>query len=276
MWIWAEKTDYGLSRQPALNPFVASVANQTFNTNQEAVTAFAEDFTTDPLRRGWYFDFDMLAIGKKVNPEHTVPLMSTDTLPYVWSKDDKAVRVQGTWLAGPEGNVVAKLGQQRRRYVHPLQILNKTDDFQVEFDFQVERFGSDSANPIVFGLFNSGELVNRQALVLRIDGPEAVDIILVGDSNPWVSRLDVKGGLKTNTPYRLALAYDGSAGRLQAKLITRADPSLVSQLAGTVPASEGQFQWDEVGVAQWDANETFTPVEKAYQYRLEGVRLDRK
>ena len=278
VWVWSEYTNYGKSfvsgNEP--NPFLLSVSNQTFNTGHEAVASLTEDFKINPLLRGWYFDFDMLDVGRKKDPSHEVPVFSADAVPYVWSKDDRTVRIQGTWMTGPNGDKVAKLGQQRRRYVHPLLALHKTDIFQATLDFQVEKFSTDPDNPILLGLFNSDELVSHQALTLQIKSSNDVCITLVGDSQPWVSRLDVKGGLKTGGSYQIAFAYDGLRKYFQARLTAVADSSIVAQVAGAVPESVGPFQWDEIGVAQWDASDTATPMDRAYAYHLQSVSLKRE
>jgi formylglycine-generating enzyme len=278
VWVWSEHTDYANSflRGNDPNPYLLSLSNQTFNTGHEAAYLLAEDFATNPLLKGWYFDFDILKVGRKKAPSQISPILSLEAVPYFWSRDSRAVQIQGTWTEGPSGEEVARLGQQRRRYVHPLQPLTQNDVFQVEFDFQVDRFGSDPANPIVLGLFNSDAPVNRQALTLQIKGPEEATITLVGEGKPWVAPLPVKGGLAKDTAYRLAVAYDGPARSLQIKLIAQADSSLLNETQGTVPASTGQFSLDELGAAQWDVTETSTPVAKAYQYRLQRVKLARK
>lgn len=278
VWVWSEHTNYveGYRRGTPPNPYLLSLSNQTFNTGHEAAATLNEDFATDPLLKGWYFDFDILKVGRKKAPSQISPILSLEAVPYFWSKDSRAVQIQGTWTDGPSGEEVARLGQQRRRYVHPLQPLTQNDVFQVEFDFQVDRFGFDPANPIVLGLFNSDAPVNRQALTLQIKGPEEATITLVGEGKPWVTTLPVKGGLAKDTAYRLAVAYDGPARSLQIKLIAQADSSLLNETQGTVPASVGQFSLDELGAAQWDVTETSTPVAKAYQYCLQRVKLARK
>jgi len=53
---------------------------------------------------------------------------------------------------------------------------------------------------------------------------------------------------------------------LQALLTDTSDSSVVGQVNGTVPASAGQFQLDEAGIAQWDATFTSTaPVGRLLQ-----------
>ena len=92
VWVWSERTSYPRTKE-ILNPFLASIANQTFNTGQEPSKSFTETFQTDPLRRGWHFDFDMLGIGREVNPGF-LPAMNPDAIAYNWDPTNQAVRVR--------------------------------------------------------------------------------------------------------------------------------------------------------------------------------------
>lgn len=277
VWVWSEYTNYGEGFKSGnqTNPFMASLSNQTFNTGREAVTTFTEDFASDPLLRGWYFDFDMLDIGRKKDPAFVVPIFSADAVPYVWSKDERAVGIFGTWMTGPSGDKVAKLGPQRRRYVHPIQPLSRKKSFLANLDFRIDSFGSDPTNPMVLGLFNSDKLVNGQSVTLQIVTPEDVRIVVAGNGKSWISKLTVKGGLKAGMTYRLAFNYDGKSG-FRAMVNNLVDSSLLGQVRGVIPGYVGVFQLDEIGAAQWDACSTSTPVEKAYRYRLERVTLKSK
>lgn len=275
VWVWAAHTHYSATRD-VLNPFMASIANQTFNTGREAVTYLIEDFDADPLARGWYFDFDMLDIGRHPSEEHGfpfLPVMTTDSVAYKWDPTDQAVRVEGSWTTGSRGETVAAMCWQRRRYVHPLRVLGRADDFRATFDFQVEAFGSDPANPIVLGLFNSGGLLDRQSITLRIAGPSAATITVAGDGTPWVSPLSLSHSLNTATTYRIRFVHNGQAGSFQATLTDMSDLSIVAQVAGTVPGSVGSFQLDEVGAALWDVDVTSTPPAQAYQYLLKKATV---
>jgi hypothetical protein len=270
VWCWSEHTHYGHTMDK-LNPFLASLSNQTFNTGKEAVGSLTEDFTTNPLLRGWYFDFNMLEAGRKVTPDQAVATLSSDSVPYSWSPDDRFIRVLGTWMTGLHGDKVANLGQQRRRYVHPISFLTSNGSFRAEFDFHIEDFGSDPANPIVLGFFNSEEPVNRQSITLQIGGLDSVSVTFVGEGEPWTSRIPLECRLTVDTPYRFAFNYDGTRHRFCAGLTNIASSTSVVFVDGNAPASVGGFQLDEVGVAQWDANPVSTPLMDAHRYRLKGV-----
>ena len=69
--------------------------NQTFNTKSDTTASFAETFTTDPMQHGWYFDFDMLAIGRKADPDHEAAVMSVDSISYRWDKSAAELHVLG-------------------------------------------------------------------------------------------------------------------------------------------------------------------------------------
>jgi hypothetical protein len=95
VWVWSEHTKYGQPNLTELNPFLASLNNQTFNTKSDTTASFAETFTTDPMQHGWYFDFDMLAIGREADPDHEAAVMSVDSIPYRWDKSAAELHVLG-------------------------------------------------------------------------------------------------------------------------------------------------------------------------------------
>ena len=268
VWIWAEKTDYGLPRQPALNPFLASVANQTFNTNQEAVATFAEDFATDPLRRGWYFDFDMLAIGKKVNPEHAVPLMSTDTVPYVWSPEAHALLVKG--------DNPPQLHGQRRRFVRPLSADALQSSFSASIDFRVEAFGSQNGNPMVLGLFQSDLSLNEKSITLQIESAEKIKMVLASNGQSFTWPLTLPEGMKSQEKYRLTLEYHAATRTLRAKVTAlEQSPNLFTEVKNSLPAALDPIGADELGIALFESPPRSEEAAEPYRYRVERVVLQR-
>ncbi len=271
VWVWSERTSYPKTKA-VLNPFLASIANRTFNTGQEPSATFTENFQTDPLQRGWYFDFDMLSIGREVNPGF-LPAMNPDSVAYNWDPTNQAVRVRSAWTTGLYGERTGAFAWQRRRYVHPLQTLTRSNTFHAEFDFQVENFGADPANPILLGLFNSSSLVTTQSITLRLDGPTNAAVTVAGDGLPWASALSLAHALTTTRTYRISFSYNGTTASLQALLTDTSDSSVVGQVSGTVPANAGQFQLDEAGIAQWDATFTSTAPAQSHQYLLKRAAL---
>jgi len=276
VWVWSEHTHYahGFQRGEGVNPFLASLSNQTFNTGSEPVAAFTEDFASDPLRRGWYFDFDMLDIGRKKAPTHDVPLMSADAVPYVWSKAAKAVQIDGTWPEGPRQDAVAA-PSQRRRYVRPIQPVSGKKNFHATLDFRIEAFDARPENPIVLGLFCSDQPLNLQSLTLQIGAPDLVHVVLTANGQVQDWPLSVRDGLKTDHTYRVMFDYDEATGLLQASLIAPSlGPSPVAQVQRIVPAATDSFAWDEFGIALWEAAQTGgTPTRQAYRYLLERAVL---
>lgn len=268
VWVWSEQTRYGQDSNAGLNPFLASLRNQTFNTGHESVATLTEDFTTDPLTRGWHFDFDMLAIGKKKDPADAVPLMSVDTVPYVWERSEKEVRVRGEASSCLRG--------QRRRYVHPVQPLSGNQSFRVALDFSVDAFGDRLDNPVVLGLFSSERPIQRGSLTLQIAGPDQVRVVVAGNGEPRTLQLTITGGLKTGRIYRLAFDFDGPTDRVTTVLSEPAsESSPVAQIQVSVGAARGAFAWDELGIALWEDSPTRMPPEVAYHYRLKKVTFDR-
>ncbi|HNT35277.1 MAG TPA: hypothetical protein PKH07_09805, partial [bacterium] len=271
VWVFDTHTQYPQTKD-VLNPFMASIANRTFNTGEERVSSVSEDFQTDPMKRGWYFDFDMLDIGQEVH-EGFLPAMNTDNVAYVWSESAEAVQVKGAWLGGLHGDTVVLMDKQRRRYVRPLQPFGRNSHFEAEMDFYITDFGTDADNPIVLGLFNSDKRVDQQSLILRIAGSNSATVTIAGDGTRWDVPLSLSSALQTSRTYRIQFDYDGTSGRFKATLTDVAGSSVIAQLQQTPPSSIGLFELDEIGAAMWDAIATMTTPEQAYKYFLQSVSL---
>lgn len=274
VWIWSEHTKYGQDLNADPNPFLASLRNRTFNTGQEGVATLAEDFASDPLQRGWHFDFDMLAIGRKTNPAHEVALMDKDAVPYVWSKEAKAVVIAGAWPTGPgDGGRTAEVGQ-RRRYAHPVRPPSREQSFHAALDFRIESFGERPDNPILLGFFNDDEPLETRSLTLRISGPDRARIVLAANGNLREFPLPLPGGLKIGRPYRISFQYDGATGRLETSMEDRSDsPSPGAAARGAMAESVDPSGWNELGVALWENEPGAAPPGESYRYRLEKVEF---
>lgn len=261
VWVWSEHTRYGQASNTELNPFLASLRNRTLNTGREEVATLTEEFATDPLRRGWHFDFDMLAIGREKDPDHAVPLMSANAVPYVWDKAAQGVRVRGE--SSPE------LVGQRRRFVHPIQPVNRNQNFRAELDFQVDAFGDCLDNPIVLGLFSSEQPIQSGSLSLQIAGPDQVRVVLAGNGKSQNVPLSIPDGMKTGRTYRLTFDFDTATGRLQTILSEPSGgASQAAQIQSSVlTASEG-FAWDELGIGLWEVAPGPMPSQHPYRYLL--------
>jgi hypothetical protein len=261
VWVWSEHTRYGQASTDSLNPFLASLRNRTFNTGREEVVALTEDFSTDPMARGWHFDFDMLAIGRKKTPSQEVPLMTPDAVPYVWDRTARGVRVRGESSSGSV--------DQRRRYVHPIQPVNPNQSIGAELDFEVDTFGECLDDPIVLGLFSSEQPVHSASLSLQIAGPNRVRVVLAEKGEPQTFPLSIPGGIKTDQTYRFAIEFDGATGRLQTSLIELSSgASHAVQIQNGVVAASERFTWDELGIALWEAAPVPMPSQKPYRYLL--------
>lgn len=254
VWVWSEHTHYahGLAAGNGVNPFLASLTNQTFNTGREAAVALAEDFATDPLRRGWHFDFDMLAIARKTKPEHAMPTMSPEALPYAWEPKSRSVRVRGDAPAG--------LPTQRRRFVHPVR---PSARFAARFDLRIETLPRDPANPIRLGLFAHGAPVDRQSVSILIRAADSV----------WLSVADRRA--------RLPLAAPLVPGRTYGFTLTRGTAVDAVALGGAVvigrarlPKGAGAAALDEFGVALDDTGAARPGAAPDYAYQLLYARIE--
>jgi hypothetical protein len=254
-----------------LNPFLASIANRTFNTGAETSAAFTEDFQTDPLSRGWHFDFDMLNIGRRLDQGPLFPFlppMSLDSVAYAWSAAEKGVKVRGNWTRGEFGETVGLAAPQRRRYVRPVSPLTASDPIHVAMDFTVETFGNDPANPILLGLFHSAATTTNQSLALKITTANDARIVVARDGTPWNVALPLTAPLPVGTRLRCQLNYQPDTRVLEAILSAVNAGAALSQTNATVPLTTGPFVLDEAGIAQTESASA-TPPADAHRFRLD-------
>jgi len=273
VWTWSEKTNYPATAG-ALNPFLASIANQTFNTGTEAVRAFHEDFAQDPMARGWYFDFSFLEIGRRKAADEGPPqmAMTTDAVAYAWSPTSHAVQVRGHWTRGEFGEIEGLAVPQRRRYVRPITPLTRNEDIHMQLDFTVEDFGQDAANPMLLGLFHSEATADAQTLCVRMASDRDLALRFAGDGTPWSLPLAPAERLSVGRGYRLVIDYHGATRRVSGTLVYRSSHAEVCKVTETVPATVGPFVLDEAGIAQRE--EAFAATaESSYRFRLEGFQL---
>ena len=281
VWCWSEHSNYfhqrsgdsvNLSTEQWLNPYLASLTNQTFNRGDEQVASLVENFFTDPLLMGWYFDYDMLAVSRKQHTDHAIPIFSRDAVPYRWSEKKRALIVEGTWLAGSDGRQLAQYSRERRRFVHPVQTVTTQSQLECLVDFTIDDFGENPENPIVLGLFNSDLPTIKESLTLRIRSADSVHLVLTG--NQAVRKSAPGRSLTTDRMYRASL-ISGPNADLQVTLIDLTDNSSLCELNGSMDRA-GEFHLNEVGIAFWGGEKAVTPTEKAYQYRVHSIQFTTK
>lgn len=266
VWVWSEATHYGQNSTALLNPFLASLNNETFNTNKEAVATFEENFAVDPMRRGWYFDFDMLAIGRKESPEQAAPTMSTLALPYAWNQEAHALFVHG--------ESPSRLNGQRRRFVRPITEDAARLGFHVSIDFRVDSFGSNDTNPIVLGLFNKDLPLNEQSAALQISSPNKVAVVIVANGESLNLPIKLPSEMKSGETYHLELNYVLATRNIEATLTSQGQvPDPQAKVMRVLPTTMGQFAFDEVGIALYEAPPRPTTASEAYRYFVEKVTL---
>ncbi|MFN5850484.1 MAG: discoidin domain-containing protein [Pirellulaceae bacterium] len=275
VWTWCASTNYPATWE-SLNPFLASVANQTFNTGREAVDRLEEDFVRDPMASGWYFDFSFMEIGRRDRSEDAPPQMviSTDAVAYAWKEALRAILVRGHWTRGESGEIEGLAAAQRRRFVHPIQPLSRSDGFHLEIDFTVDQFAEDDANPILIGLFHSVAPTDGQSVCLRVGGARNVVLQLAGDGDGWELSWPIAEGLEVGRPYRLVVDYQAKSRRMVVGLCERASGLEIGHAEGVLTEASGTWVVDEAGVAQREQAYAATSA-RSYQFRLEGLRLHR-
>ncbi|MDA0659854.1 MAG: DUF1080 domain-containing protein [Planctomycetota bacterium] len=276
VWVWSEHTHFGHSYTlgKGANPFLTSLSNQTFNTGREATASVTENFASDPLSRGWYFDFDMLDVARKTSPEQTTGHFSLDAVPYAWSYERHAVKIRGAGTSGVDGATISPLGYQRRRYVHPLKSLATSDRLQMNLDFQIEKFGGDVDNPMILGLFRSDRSVSDVTLSLQISSPTLAHLVVAGNGSEWRAPLTLNRELAMGKKYRWSVEFQSTDGKIAATLsnTTNADSiEEVSQLTESIPMGLRHCDWDEVGAALGDGPNLRTPAGPYYEWLLQRV-----
>jgi sialidase-1 len=278
VWCWSEHTNYLHSAtQPeagrsGLNPFLASLANQTFNTGREAAGSLREDFATDPLAHGWHFDFDLLESVRWIDPAHAVPGLSTDTAMARWSAVDRALRVGGPSPGGAAGPAVAPAGVQRRRFVHPLRPVTSAEKFTVTIDFQIDAFGGTSGVPMVMGLFHSDSPLARGALALAIEGSEAVNWLLPPGWEMEATRLSAP--LRTGVAYRVRFASEAPGLRVRGSLTDLPGTMELATMQARAGGEGAGLGLNELGVARGEVDSA-TAAAQLPQCRILGMEMAR-
>lgn len=179
VWVWSEHTHYahGHDEKTGINPFLAGLANGTYNTGFESPTHLVCDFRSDPLESGWTFDFDMLSIGGRVKQDHVVDLMDPKTSPFMWSKQGEMLRIDGNRASGRPG--------QRQRFTHGIKIAVPSGFWKAALTFSIERYPSGGDAPIAIGLFASDRtMVNAVAICFHSANDVRIGNVKIRDLRP--------------------------------------------------------------------------------------------
>ena len=259
VWVWSEHTKYGQPHLSELNPFLASLSNQTLNTKREVAVSFTEDFATDPMLRGWYFDFDMVAIGQKASPEHEAAVMSVESIPYRWDKSALELQVSGansTHLSG-----------QRRRFVHLVSPDAMQGDFHASLDFRIDTFGSGENNPMVLGLFHSEQAIEDHSLSLQIEGHDTISLVYQANGKLLRFPIELPRGMTIHQTHRIVLDYASTNRELHATL-TNLTPGAnhATSMQALLPEAFGRVSFDEFGVAMFEGTGADISPESEYRY----------
>lgn len=241
VWVWSEHTKYGQPHLHEMNPFLASLNNQTQNEKAELLNSFREDFTTDPMHRSWYFDFDMLSIGRTAEPEHEATVMSLDAMPYRWDREQKGISVIARNSPSLRG--------QRQRFVRRLPTDTQKTNFHACFDFRLDASGASDCPDIALGLFHDEQSIRDQSISLRIDGEDEAMLVLAatGASNQLLPT-NFAGGVKLGVVYRFELNYTSLDQNLVATL-TDLTTHATQTVSAILPARLTPLDLNEVGVA---------------------------
>jgi hypothetical protein len=193
------------------------------------------------MHRSWYFDFDMLSIGRKAEPEHEATVMSVDAMPYRWDREQKGISV----IAGNSPS----LSGQRQRFVRRLPTDTQKTNFHACFDFRLDASGASDCPDIALGLFHDEQSIRDQSISLRIDGEDEAMLVLAatGASNQLLPT-NFAGGVKLGVVYRFELNYTSLDQNLVATL-TDLTTHATQTVSAILPARLTPLDLNEVGVA---------------------------
>jgi hypothetical protein len=262
VWVWCEHTKYGQPDRIEVNPFLASLSNQTWNTPKSTVLTFDEPFDSDPLTRGWYFDFDMLSIGRKATPEDEAAIMDPSTVPYGWDKRTKCLKIAG------ENS--SQLIHQRRRYVRAVDPTDTCKAFTFAVDFHVKSFGDNQRNPMIIGFFQSDLPLDEHSFALRISSPEKVELVLAAQGKIHRFPVVQHDSLRPETPYRFELTANPSKKQIQANLTTQSSPQQRFAIESAVTEAMLPWSLDELGIAIDEHGETSQQV---YRFQIDSIHF---
>ena len=177
-------------------------------------------------------------------------------------------------MTGEKGDNAIKFGNQRRRYVHPIQPVSNGSDFRARLNFELEAFGKEPSNPIVLGFFNESQSVSRQSLTLRIPSANEASISLSGRKREWTALSTLP--LKRGAVYQLDITYKPQTGKLLANLSRGPGTPVICGLNGVVPRDGANFEFNESGAGMWDAEKAVdnTPSDSAYRCLLNRVEFE--
>lgn len=225
VWVWSEHSHYahGFEAKSGINPYIASLANATHNTDDAMPTTLSSRFDVNPMTRGWTFDFDMLKIGGRLDPGHSVDLMDTRKTPFAWDSSTKSVRV--------DGSLCGHLHGQRQRFTHAIRIPEKATTWMATIRFRLERFPLPAEKSIYIGIFASADPI-----------ADGIAFEIASATSYTIAGMKVKSGTRLRTGTDLQLELRSKAGHCQCWISQRGKP-LSAPLRVRVPDA----YLDEIG-----------------------------
>ena len=152
------------------------------------------------------------------------------------------------------------------------------DSWTLAFQFRVADVGGTPSAPLVLGLFQSAQLVDRHSLTLQIRGGRDVRVAVAGAERTQVVQLP--GELQAGRPCHITFEYAGHSRTLAWKW--RSERAAVGQ--PPVDSMNGSLiveptvrlgGCDEVGVAQWELEAPLTPREGGPRIEITRVEFVR-
>jgi len=249
VWLWSEHTDYvaAFRDKQRPNPFLRAVLNRAL---PPVGTSFRNDFRVDPMHLGWTFDFDMGAIGAKLDPDNARPVMDDKTVAYRWVSELAAVVVESVPPSGPSQEMQRPVPGQRQRFVRPVTPLRDREPVTLETTFTLDHAG-DGKRPLWIGLFETGSPLTDAVLALRCSGPMSWNLVGAGKGWKRSAGLVVTRQIGVGDTVRVALRWDPRQRSVSATVYVGG--SRIGSAKLVLGAGETLLPFDEIGVALSEA-----------------------
>jgi len=269
VWVFSGHTHYPQTPTQR-NPFLWSIANQTRNVKGQPIPTFDERFDSDPTRRGWAFDFDMLDAGRPIQTGF-LPVFTTDTLGYAWDSRTRCLQLAGQWPGGSRMQPGHVFQRQRRRFSKAVAPLPARATRSLEITLAVDKPAEDAAFVPSIGFFHHDRYGDDQSVGVRVNGNRDM-VLRIGHAGNWAeARLPARSSGKPSGAIRLKLSLRPNAASLE--LLADSGQSGSRSVTLTFPRGFTTAGLDEVGVAYPDGDRVPARIVNPAQLRIQRLRL---
>ncbi|MFM7322748.1 MAG: hypothetical protein ACKO5K_14680 [Armatimonadota bacterium] len=273
VWVFSGHTHYPQTRTER-NPFLWSLANQTHARGAAHPVAFDERFDTDPTRRGWAFDFDMLDAGR-VRNQGFLPVFTTEVLGATWDREARQLLVRGEWPGGSRQRPGHVFERQRRRYFRRIAPLRRGGGAELRCTVVAQTFAGNPEQAPSIGFFHHDRYLDDHSVSLRVAGPHHI-ALRIGHFGSFAEALlgQPSHGTTADAPLHLRLRV-GAAG-VVAERTDAAGKRVLATARLPWPAGFAPEGLDEAGVAYPDGDHVPARVDRAAVLRVARIVVDRR